>query len=537
MITVDPNAQADDGDENGTDNAIIRYRIFGGDARGNFTLDSLTGQLRPKGVLDFEAMDKSVFNLTVRAQDLGTPSLHEDVTVLVHVHDVNDHPPEFQKSLYFTTIPETIQPGEEVIQVKAFDQDRSAPNNEVIYRLGSGANDKFVIDVNGLITVRKGANLDPDLASPRVNRYKFEVFAFDGGIGSDQLSGSSVVEVKVTDVNNKLPEFSRSSRAEVTVMESASIGHFVTKVNATDSDEDARIIYSLDSKISEIYDENASRVDNLDIADFFEVDAIGGEIRVSGHLDRERFAMARIAVVAEDLNAETAQRSIQKVSVIIIGESFRVIIDKEQRLDVYLLVSDVNDNRPEFSFNEYHATVSENSAKGFSILKVEAHDKDVKKTINYSMEGSADTLALIDLDTKSGVIRVGQDIDFEQIRWLNLSVRAADTGIPTMSSVAQVSIKVIDQNDNSPKFEPEFMHFKVEYQLLIVIFITYDRRVVPQVSESTPAGSVIGRLRARDPDSGDYGVVTYFLDQRATLAGKFKVTIMTYPAKDDITRH
>ena len=35
--------------------------------------------------------------------------------------------------------------------------------------------------------------------------------------------------------------------------------------------------------------------------------------------------------------------------------------------------------------------------------------------------------------------------------------------------------------------------------------------------------SVIGRLKAKDDDSGDFGVVTYFLDQRSTLDGKFKI--------------
>ena len=33
---------------------MVRYRIVEGDTRGNFTIDSLTGEVRPTGVLDYE---------------------------------------------------------------------------------------------------------------------------------------------------------------------------------------------------------------------------------------------------------------------------------------------------------------------------------------------------------------------------------------------------------------------------------------------------------------------------------------------------
>jgi hypothetical protein len=38
--------------------------------------------------------------LTVRAYDLGEPSLHSDVDVTVFVTDENDHAPEFENQFY-----------------------------------------------------------------------------------------------------------------------------------------------------------------------------------------------------------------------------------------------------------------------------------------------------------------------------------------------------------------------------------------------------------------------------------------------------
>ena len=58
---------------------------------------------------------------------------------------------------------------------------------QVVYRIQSGARDKFVINTEtGLISVSAGANLDPDLSSPSLTTYTLEVLAIDGGVGDDR---------------------------------------------------------------------------------------------------------------------------------------------------------------------------------------------------------------------------------------------------------------------------------------------------------------------------------------------------------------
>ena len=50
------------------------YELVDGDPLHNFTLDRVTGELQPAAALDYEALPgPGVFNLTVRAADLGTP--------------------------------------------------------------------------------------------------------------------------------------------------------------------------------------------------------------------------------------------------------------------------------------------------------------------------------------------------------------------------------------------------------------------------------------------------------------------------------
>ena len=91
---------------------MVRCRIVEGDTGGNFTIDSVTGEVRPTGTLDYElipgttGVDKvgrgggcredtiQVYNMTVRAFDLGSPSLWTDVAVRVFILDQNDHAPK-----------------------------------------------------------------------------------------------------------------------------------------------------------------------------------------------------------------------------------------------------------------------------------------------------------------------------------------------------------------------------------------------------------------------------------------------------------
>lgn len=92
-------------------------------------------------------------------------------------------------------------------QVKAWDNDLSSPNNKLVYRIQSGAGDKFVISPEtGVIQVALGSNLDPDLTSPKTTRYNLNVIAIDSGT-EIQRTAEVLVDITIVDVNNKPPVF------------------------------------------------------------------------------------------------------------------------------------------------------------------------------------------------------------------------------------------------------------------------------------------------------------------------------------------
>ena len=90
-----------------------------------------------------------------------------------------------------------------------------------------------------------------------------------------------------------------------------------------------------------------------------------------------------------------------------------------------------------------------------------------------------------------------------QFQWLNVSVLASDNGIPPRSSIVELYVQVLDENDNDPVFD----------------FGNSDYGLQVEVQENTPSGTVIANVKATDSDSGENGKITYFLDKRSASTG------------------
>lgn len=56
------------------------------------------------------------------------------------------------------------------------------------------------------------------------------------------------------------------------------------------------------------------------------------------------------------------------------------------------------------------------------------------------------------LDAETGEMVVANRIDFEQYSWLNFTVKATDSGVPSRASHVEVFVQILDENDNNPYF-------------------------------------------------------------------------------------
>lgn len=102
------------------------YALVSGEFSRNFSIDSRQGIITPTTPLDYEALpisqghkETSVrpLRLTVRARDMGSPSLSSDAPLIIYLKDINDNTPAFERTLYKRSIPEDLPGGTSVVQV------------------------------------------------------------------------------------------------------------------------------------------------------------------------------------------------------------------------------------------------------------------------------------------------------------------------------------------------------------------------------------------------------------------------------------
>lgn len=64
------------------------------------------------------------------------------------------------------------------------------------------------------------------------------------------------------------------------------------------------------------------------------------------------------------------------------------------------------------------------------IASIVADDSDKNRTISYTLESPPELTELVSLDRETGELEVANKIDREVYDWLNLTVRATDSGVP-----------------------------------------------------------------------------------------------------------
>ncbi|RXM32921.1 Protocadherin-23 [Acipenser ruthenus] len=112
-------------------NAAVCYTLLPGSGHDLFTINSQTGEITTKAVLDREVQDH--FSMQVLGRDSGLPALSSTATVLCTVLDHNDNTPDFILPTFEIKIPENQDPG---IIYTALGSDEDARENGIIeYKL------------------------------------------------------------------------------------------------------------------------------------------------------------------------------------------------------------------------------------------------------------------------------------------------------------------------------------------------------------------------------------------------------------------
>ncbi|XP_059243375.1 protocadherin gamma-B3-like, partial [Mustela nigripes] len=168
---------------------------------------------------------------------------------------------------------------------------------------------------------------------------------------------------------------------------------------------------------------------------------------------------------------------------------------------VIVVVADANDNPPVFTQDVYRATVQENLPTGSSVLSVMATDLDegVNAEITYAFINTGNVVRqLFKLDSKTGELTTGGELDFEERESYTIGVEAKDGGRHTAH--CKIQIDILDENDNAPE-------------------VTLDSES-KHIQEDAELGTVVALIKIRDLDSGFNGEVF------CQLKGKFPFKIV-----------
>ncbi len=393
---------ASDQDKDG--NAAVHYNIISGNSRGQFAIDSVTGEIQVVASLDFET--EREYTLRLRAQDNGRPPLSNNTGIVsVQVTDVNDNPPIFVSTPFQATVLESAPIGHSILHIQAIDTD-NGDNARLEYRLtGTGTDTPFVINAaTGWVTVSS------ELDRESVEHYFFGVEARD--YGAPPLSATASVTITVMDVNDNRPEFLQKEYY-VRLNEDAAVGTSVVIVTAVDHDVNSAVTY-----------------------------------QITGGNTRNRFAIstaggAGLVSLALPLDYKQERRYVLTVTA-----SDRTLHDTCQ---VHINITDANTHRPVFQSAHYSVSVNEDRPPGSTVVVISATDDDVGENarITYYLE---DNIPQFRIDAASGAITLQAELDYEDQMTYTLAITARDNGIPQKSDTTYVEVNVNDVNDNAPQF-------------------------------------------------------------------------------------
>uniref|UniRef100_A0A8B9RRG5 Cadherin domain-containing protein n=1 Tax=Accipiter nisus TaxID=211598 RepID=A0A8B9RRG5_9AVES len=119
-------------DSDSGDNADLHYSITGTNNHGTFSISPNTGSIFLAKKLDFET--QSLYKLNITAKDQGRPPRSSTMSVVIHVRDFNDNPPNFPPGDIFKSIVENVPVGSPVISVTAHDPDADI-NGQLTYAI------------------------------------------------------------------------------------------------------------------------------------------------------------------------------------------------------------------------------------------------------------------------------------------------------------------------------------------------------------------------------------------------------------------
>ncbi|CAG05909.1 unnamed protein product [Tetraodon nigroviridis] len=391
-----------------------------------FHVDPYTGEVTLKGLVDFER--RRLYELVIKASDMGANSVPSTCKVHIDVVDVNDNAPEISikpmtpGSDGVASITEAAAADSFVALISTSDRDSGSNGYVRVSLLGhehfslqQAYGDSFMI-----ITTTA-------LDRERIPEYNLTVVAED--LGNPPFKTVRQYTVRVKDENDNPPLFSKTLY-EVSVLENNIPGSYVTTVVARDPDvgENAKVSYKvLDAEVP----------GGSPVSTYVSVDSHSGSLYTLRSFDYETLQQIDLVIQAEDRGSP----SLSSTSTIRIK------------------VVDQNDNYPYFTFpvlqnDSADVPLPFNAPAGYLALRVSAEDEDegMNKVLSFQIFQGDTNLFRVDKD--SGEIVLKQWLSAEIGDVLEIKISVSDNGRSPLSSSATIRFLV---SDTEPSADQVFL--------------------------------------------------------------------------------
>ncbi|XP_068133887.1 protocadherin alpha-3-like isoform X8 [Hyperolius riggenbachi] len=464
-------------------NSITNYELSSSDY---FALDfqKYLNEIRSLELVLKKSLDRekqSVHNLTLTAYDGGKPRLSGSTRIVITVEDFNDNAPLFDHPFYQCTINENAVKGSLVFKLNATDPDQGK-NGEIFYKfsnLVAGETSKaFSLDqYSGEIKVNR------ELDFETMNKYEIQIDAVDNG--DVQMVGHCKILVTVVDINDNPPEMTVMSLS-LPVPENSPQGTTVAIISVHDKDSGSN------GKVNCYISEHTPfRINHAFTGDF--------SLIVDAPLNREIKEEYEVTVTARD-------EGLPSLSV---SKTIKVVI------------SDVNDNAPQFQQAFDTIFIKENNPPGSHIYTALASDPDVGQNsfITYAIIDSyinrIPLSSYISINPENGKVFALVSFDHEHITYFQCHICATDAGLQPLSTNLTLNIFIEDINDNAPTFTPLFSP------------------LIIKISRSAQFGHHVTKIRAVDLDSGYNALMSYHMKG---VMGKIPFVISQYTGDISLKR-
>ncbi|CAL8270507.1 unnamed protein product [Boreogadus saida] len=375
-----------------------------------------------ESTIDFE--QNPAFEIHAQASDRGQHPISAHCKVLVEVVDLNDNAPEITVTSLMNAVKEDAKIGTAIALVTVLDKDNGINGvvkvviaNDPPFKLQTNYNNYYSLVVNGPLDRETDA------------QYAVTILATDEG--SPPLSGTAVVTVHVSDVNDNEPRFTEPV-LNVYVRENGPVGVVVKTVSAVDADVDqnSQVKYSFLPRSSS----------PLPLSSMMNINSETGEVSSLQSFNYEELKSFQFKVQASDSGVPPLSSNVT----------------------VNVCILDENDNSPGIlaPYSEHGSVNIENipysAEAGYFVAKIRAVDADsgYNALLSYHISEPKGT-NLFRIGTSTGEIRTKRRMSDNDLKTHPLMVLVCDNGEPSLTATVSIDVVVVE---NTGDLQTQFRH-------------------------------------------------------------------------------